>query len=255
MHSHSWLARPRNLTPGGIHDDATARRLGFPGGFVPGVALYEHIVNRLADQGIDWLRGGHVVFDRFRRPVYDGEQVRFSIDGDSGAFTVSGADLDDERARGRLSFGDAAPDLPHVGTPAPRGAALGDPELVGASLEMSVVTDPARLNALEQIEPRFVRRDGEGTAYPVALWLNPIDLVRAYFDAPLTVHIGGEVWHHAAPLLGEAIVKRGRITGFSERNGNEIVRFDVVVTTEAGRALATMQHASVYRLAREDRAT
>jgi len=48
--------------------------------------------------------------------------------------------------------------------------------------------------------------------------------VRAHFDAPVTVHVGGEVWHHDAPLLGETIVKRGRITGFSARNGNQIVQ-------------------------------
>ena len=36
-----WTARPRNLSPNGIHDDDRARELGFSGGFVTGVVLYE----------------------------------------------------------------------------------------------------------------------------------------------------------------------------------------------------------------------
>lgn len=253
MRSESWLARPRNLTPGGIHDGASARRLGFAGGFVPGVVLYEQIATHLQEQGIDWPHGGHVVFERFRRPVYDGEEVRFTIDADRGAFTVSSPDGAEERARGLLSFGDATPSFTFGAPGMLPGMALGDPRQIGVDLELRVATDPDRLSAVEQAEPRFVHRTAAGTIYPLGLWLNPIDLIRAHIDAPVTVHIGGEMWHQGEPLLGEQIVKRGRITGFSERNGNRIVHFDVAVTTGSGRALATLHHASVYQLARADR--
>ena len=253
MRSESWLARPRNLTVGGIHDDASARRLGFAGGFVPGVVLYEHVATRLHEQGIDWPHGGHVVFERFRRPVYDGEEVRFTIDAERGAFSVASPDGADERARGLLSFGDAPPRFT-FGTPgALPGEALGETAQIGVVLELRVATDPERVRAVEQAEPRFLRRSAAGTIYPLGLWLNPIDLIRAHIHAPVTVHVGGELWHQDEPLLGEEIVKRGRITGFSERNGNGIVHFDVAVATSSGRALATLHHASVYRLARAKR--
>jgi hypothetical protein len=52
--------------------------------------------------------------------------------------------------------------------------------------------------------------------------------------------------------LGETIVKRGRITGFSERNGNRSVHFDVAVATADGRPLATIRHQSVFQLARSE---
>lgn len=253
MHSESWTARPRNLVPGGIHDDASARALGFEGGFVPGVALYEHIANALIAQGEDWLRRGHVVFERFRRPVYDGEEVRFAIDAEHGSFSITSLDGSDERARGLLSLDAAAPHFdfgePDAHAPAP----LGDPAQIGRTLELRVETDAERQRAVEQAQPGFVRRQGDRVEYPVGLWLNPIDLVRAHFAAPVTVHVAGEIWHHDAPLLGETIVKRGRINGFSERNGNRIVHFDVAVTTADGRPLATIRHESVFELARSRR--
>ncbi len=254
MRSESWLARPRNLTPGGIHDDVHARSLGFAGGFVPGVVLYEHIVTRLLDHGDDWLHGGHAVFERFRRPVYDGEEVRFTIDAERGTFSVTSPDGTDERARGLLSFGDAPPELQFDALGALPGDSLGDPAQIGAEIELRVATDAERVQQVERAEPHFVRRSEEGTVYPLGLWLNPIDLIRAHISAPVTVHVGGEVWHEGAPLLGETIVKRGRITGFSEYNRNRVVHFDVVVTTGGGRSLATLRHASVYRLARADAA-
>jgi hypothetical protein len=252
MRSEQWTARPRNLVPGGIHDDASARALGFAGGFVPGVALYEHIVNALIGQGEDWLRLGHVVFERFRRPVYDGEEVRFTIDAATGAFSVASPDGSDERARGLLSIDAAAPSFIFGEAENPPQAPLGDPAQVGRTLELRVATDPERLRAVEQAQPGFIRRPAGGVEYPVGLWLNPIDLVRTYFAAPVTIHVAGEVWHHNAPLLGETIVKRGRITSFSERNGNRSVHFDVAVATADGRPLATIRHQSVFQLARSE---
>jgi hypothetical protein len=45
--SRDWRAAPRNLSLNGIHDAARAQELGFDGGFVTGVVLYEHIAAEL----------------------------------------------------------------------------------------------------------------------------------------------------------------------------------------------------------------
>ena len=49
--AREWTASPRNVSPDGIHGDDRARQLGFEGGFVPGVALYEQIAGELMRQG------------------------------------------------------------------------------------------------------------------------------------------------------------------------------------------------------------
>src|SRR3972149_5196706 len=87
--SREWGAQPHNLSAAGIHDGETARRLGFQGGFVPGVALYEHVAAELLNQGVDWLRGGRASY-QFRRPVYSGEDTRFAISAEDRAFTLCG---------------------------------------------------------------------------------------------------------------------------------------------------------------------
>lgn len=254
MRSQEWTATPRNLIPGGIHDDRAARSLGFAGGFVPGVVLYEHVVNELLDQGLDWLREGSAEFLRFRRPVYDGEAVRFRIDAGAKTFAVTSLDGSDERASGRLSLSERPPALA-LGPAGPLvRAPLGEPAQIGVPLELVLPTDPERVAAVRAAEPAFVRQEDGRTVCPISAWLNPIDLVRAHFDAPVTIHVAGRVWHHGAPYLGETIVKRGQITGFSERNGNRIVHFDVAVLTDDGRPLATLQHQSVFSLARSTKA-
>ncbi len=61
---------------GSIHDDETAREMGFRGGFVPGStvgqAAMPAIIARLGQQ---WMEGGWYSF-KFVRPVYVDEEVR-----------------------------------------------------------------------------------------------------------------------------------------------------------------------------------
>ena len=60
LESRRWRAVPRNVSPNGIHDDDRARELGFEGGFVTGVTLYEHVAAKLLDQDPEWLSHGRV---------------------------------------------------------------------------------------------------------------------------------------------------------------------------------------------------
>jgi acyl dehydratase len=252
IEARQWLARPRNLSDEGIHSDEAARRLGFAGGFVPGVSLYAHVVAELLRQGADWLCEGSVAY-RFRRPVYDGEEVRFAVDADSFAITPrdDGADV---RASGQLSLTDAVPEVPRRRPVTPDRAALGDRGQIGVPLQIRVTPRPERIEAALAASGEFDWREGERTLLPVSLWLNPIDLVRAHYEAAVTIHVGGRVWHHAPVYVGETVVKRGAITGFEERRGNSLVTFLVAIETVEGRPVATVEHTSVYALARAQEA-
>lgn len=77
-----WIAA-RNLAAdvvGSIHDDAEARRRGLPGGLVPGnvqlVLVQRGVVDAL---GAAWYERGVLRFV-WDRPVYDGEELRLTIE-------------------------------------------------------------------------------------------------------------------------------------------------------------------------------
>jgi hypothetical protein len=80
-------------------------------------------------------------------------------------------------------------------------------------------------------------------------------MLKQYYDNPITIHYQGRVWHHSPLYVGEGIVKRGQITAFEERNGNSIVSYNVAVSTEDGRPIVTIEHKSVYALARAQQAS
>jgi hypothetical protein len=81
--------------------------------------------------------------------------------------------------------------------------------------------------------------------------VNPIDLIYEYFGRTTTIHFVSRVWHHSPLFEHESFSTSGVITGFSERRGNQIVDFTALVAAGDGRPVATIEHSSVYQLARE----
>jgi hypothetical protein len=73
-----------------IHDDATAQRFGFRGGFVGGVNVYAYMSHQPVQRwGRAWLERG-TGEARFTRPVYEGDIAEISAteDPDGLALTV-----------------------------------------------------------------------------------------------------------------------------------------------------------------------
>ncbi|MGD9891708.1 MAG: hypothetical protein AB7R89_00180 [Dehalococcoidia bacterium] len=249
MKSQHWLARPKNLSDDGIHSDETARGLGFAGGFVPGVTLYAHVAAALLNQGIDWLRTGSVAY-RFRRPVYDGEEVQFTIDAEQPAFTIASPDGSDARSLGQLEVNEPPPEVAPAAPVTPVRAPLGAQDQIGVPLQITAAIPPERAAAAIAASGDYDWQENGRTLLPAGLWLNPINLLRTYYDSAVTIHYAGRVWHHSPVYLGETVIKRGHITGFEERKGNQIVSFVVAIETDGGRPVATVEHQSVYQLAR-----
>ena len=80
-----WRARNASAdATGGIHDDATATKLGFRGGTVAGSVHMDQFVPVLRDAfGDAWLEGGALSL-HFRNATIDGEAVRVSIQPPAG---------------------------------------------------------------------------------------------------------------------------------------------------------------------------
>lgn len=248
--AREWIASPRNVSPDGIHGDDRARQLGFEGGFVPGVALYEQIAGELMRQGLPWLEEGRVSL-RFRRPVYDDEAVTWSVDPETNGFEIRGDDGMGARASGSFEVDDEAPSVPAGdAAEAPAGVPLGDPSLIGLVMRVEDRLDPARFDEIAA-NSGFPRELGGRKLIPVGQWINPIGLIYEYFGRSTTIHFAGRIWHHSPLFEDESFSTTGVITGFSERRGNKIVEFTSLVAAGGGRPVATIEHASVYQLARE----
>src|SRR5438876_1927476 len=82
MRSYRVLARNTAAdSENKIHDDEVARRYGFSGGLVPGVVVHAYLTHPPAEQwGLDWIASG-TIRARFRKPVYDGEEVTVESGG------------------------------------------------------------------------------------------------------------------------------------------------------------------------------
>ena len=73
-----------------IHDDATARRFGFKGGFVGGVNVYAYMSHQPVHHwGRAWLERGTAAA-RFSKPVYEGDvaEVSATLDADDMVLEV-----------------------------------------------------------------------------------------------------------------------------------------------------------------------
>lgn len=245
-----WIAESRNFSPNGIHDDERAQGLGFDRGFVPGVVLYEHIAGELIRQGLPWLSEGRISL-RFRRPVYGGESVTWSIDPESKSFSIHGDDGMGVRASGEFAVEDDFPHLPNDEALAPPSTLeMGDPSLIGLVMRIEESLDPAKFNEIVEIS-NFPRELDGRNLIPIGQWINPMNLIYAYFGHTTTVHFAGRIWHHSPLFEEESFSKTGVITGFSERRGNKIVEFNCMVAAADGRPVATIEHSSIYQLARE----
>jgi acyl dehydratase len=79
-----------------VHDDDFARRLGFRGGLVPGVAVYGYLaVLPERRWGAAWRAGG-TMSARFAKPFYDGEEVTVTAAEDGEALDLEARNPDGE---------------------------------------------------------------------------------------------------------------------------------------------------------------
>src|SRR3954451_22344435 len=71
-----------------MHDDTVAKRYGFSGGRVPGVAVMAYMMHLpVAKWGRDFLARG-LIEARFTKPVYDGELTEVTGQGRNGVIAI-----------------------------------------------------------------------------------------------------------------------------------------------------------------------
>ncbi|MGY2129763.1 hypothetical protein [Blastococcus sp. SYSU DS0617] len=240
---HRFVAHVIEEAQNKIHDDDVARQFGFTGALVPGVELFARITTPLvAAWGEEWLSGGRVGV-RFRRPVYDGEELLVELA--DGRLTATGAD-GEVRCVGSAGRTADRPDLTGFAE-VPAAGQVADP-VVGPFGSVSEVV-PVEQNEwyLDAVgEPLDLYRENA--------WAHPGMLVKAVHRL-LTRNVALGPWIHTASdcrFLGVArlpalVTSHGRVTSVGRRGSNDEVRYDALVLAD-GEPVLHVEHTALYRL-------
>jgi acyl dehydratase len=261
----TYRVKARNTAAGSenrIHDDAVARRYGFPGALVPGVTVYAYLTHPLvAVLGEAWLaRGtGHV---RFLRPVLEGEEV--VVTGAILAREPSGVNA---RVAALTATGECAvleATLP-AGSPQPLNPALYESAPLPADrppASREVLERPGPLGTPEALydEARAAEwLESMADASPfyrgIGAWIHPafyLDQANRALDRNVRmdvwVHVASRVRHLGGARVGEALATRGRVRALWEKHGREYVELDLLmVTGPQARPVAHVLHTAIYR--------
>jgi hypothetical protein len=252
----SYTVRARNLAPESdnkIHDDEVARRFGFTGALVPGVEVFAYATHPFAATwGEDFLSRG-VIDMRFRRPVYDGDDVTVEAKETDDGYDVTLVGPDGEvRALGHAALADepARVDLTrYVETPASEPTPRADETSLAVGTRLPTVREQAT------VEGHAAYLHGVSETLPIyQRFVHPGALLRMV-NAVLFRNVVMGPWIHtasscrflAAAPLPATLTAHGVVTERYERNGKSWVRFDALVLA-GERPVVEVDHLAIYDL-------
>ncbi|HET7531337.1 MAG TPA: MaoC family dehydratase [Mycobacteriales bacterium] len=255
-----YHVRARNIDPlsdNKIHDDEVARRFGFRGALVPGVELFAYLTHPLVEVwGADFLRRGRIDV-RFRRPVYDGEDVvaraRAGAGGDGDvALTLSGADGVVRSTGSAWERAERPVDLDRFGptplpeTVPPASADALPPGPLGSVHEQ--VDEVTARRYLDDIAETCAFYADDGVVHPGALlrMVNAV-LVRNVVLGPWIHTASRCVFLDLAPVPS-ALQADAVVTGTFERNGHRYVQYDALVRS-GDTPVLHVEHTAIYEVA------
>lgn len=215
-----------------VHEDEFARRLGFKGGLVPGVAVYGYMAVLPARRwGEQWLYRG-TMSARFLKPIYDGEEVTVTASPAGETMELQLRNPEGELcAVGQASAG-AGEEAPSVesyrSTPLP--VVPGPPDF-------------AESQALGSLETYLHLHDH---AWPVRL---ANEVLVANVRLPPWIHVESRTRHLGPVRDGQPVVVRGLVAGLWERRGHRFVDLDILVLAERSSPVAQLRHVAIYELA------
>ena len=253
-----YSVRARNLAPDSdnkIHDDDVARQFGFSGALVPGVDVFAYASYPFVEAwGLEFLQSGRLRA-RFRRPVYDGENITVAVsaaDDDATSLTVVGAD-GEPRALGE-AWPKASTDVDLDGfavlpLPTDRRPIGPEPLPLGPLGSIEEPVDLARYEAyLDGIDETLDVYRVEHVAHPGALLRLVNDLLVRNVDLGPWIHTSSDATFLGAARLPATLTADGVVRDEYERNGHRYVRYDALVRCE-GEPIVVVDHTAIYRLA------
>jgi acyl dehydratase len=237
-----------------IHDDATAQRFGFKGGFVSGVNVYAYMAHMpVARWGLEWLERG-TGEARFAKPVYENDIAEVTAVEDADGMELQVTSLGILCTTGRASLPAAAAtvslaDYKLVPPRTDRQPASEKTLAVGDWLGMSPlqVTAAIQQEGVEDVretDPLYAR---EGLVHPGQIlracnWVLTHNVV-----LPAWIHTGSVVQNLGVARIGQTLDVRARVTRNWEHKGHKWIELDALVIADGIRPIARVTHSAIYR--------
>jgi acyl dehydratase len=238
-----------------IHDDATAQRFGFKGGFVGGVNVYAYMSHQpLQRWGRTWLERGTGAA-KFAKPVYGGDIAKVVAveDADGMELTVRSEGV--LCATGRAALPADLPAVPALSDfkavpPRTERTAANEASLrIGDWLGMTplLVTQAFQAQDLEDIretDPIYAREGivHTGTVIRCCNWALSHNVI-----LPAWIHMGSTVRNLGIARVGDTLNVRARITKNYEHKGHKWVELDAMVVANETTPIIRATHIAIYR--------
>jgi acyl dehydratase len=237
-----------------IHDDEVARQFGFTGALVPGVEVYAYACHVPVEMwGREWLESGWIEC-RFMKPVYDGREVRVSVEpgGEALRLCVASDGVLCADATARLGQ-DAGPEidtyplrpLPGERPPADEVSLAPGTMLGTAARDMTPEDADWYLDGVRERDP----------LYRTDRIVHPGRILRLCNNALMDnvvlgpwIHVGSKVQHCSIAKIGETLSVRARVAANYEKKGHRFVDLDTLVIANDERPVAHILHTAIYKL-------
>ncbi len=239
-----------------IHSDEIAKKYGFRGALVPGVAVYGHLTYLLAKElGSAWL--GHSIDNlRLLKPAYHNEKLTLTLTSKGSQHTVQClspageliATLDSTMP---TELPDSEPaDLFEKPPKNPERV-----EISWDTIEVETPFTPWNLSITQEINQRYAREVSDNLAlyenkavHPhLLLGLANRALTNEYL-MPTWIHAGSETRHRAQVNVGDTLTIKSVPLEKWQNKGHEFIR--LYVSYWRGEELTTdIMHTAIYKLA------
>lgn len=245
--AQNWATESENK----IHDDDVARRYGFSGGLVPGVAVFAYMTRPCLERwDSTWLKRGWLSA-RFVAPVYDGETVTVELD-DRGKLCVlnqSGQAC----ATGNAGLHSEPTPSPNVipATPLPETRPQANNEVLAPGTVLGTVDVEFHLDAAEE----YLASIGDDSPlYRVQPVAHPGWLLRGANLALVSnvqlgpwIHVESDAKAFCPVSDRQTVSTRTRVTDTFERKGHQFVALDVLMLADGAPAMR-VNHVAIWQL-------
>jgi acyl dehydratase len=237
-----------------IHDDATAQRFGFKGGFVGGVCVYGYMSHQpLQRWGRAWLERG-TGEAKFAKPVYDNEiaEVIATEDADGLSLTVQSEGVLCATGGGALPS-----NLPPAPTLSDYKQTAARPDRLPANEQTLPINTWLGMNPLT-ITEEFLAQDIQDTRETDPIYarekiINPGTVLRCCNWAlshnvilPAWIHMGSTVRNLGLARVGDTLNVRARITKNYQHKGHKWVELDCLVVANETTPVIHATHIAIY---------
>ena len=237
-----------------IHSDDIARRYGFRGALVPGVAVYGYMTRPLVERfGDAWL-GESVSSVRFHKPAYEGDELSIALSSQGSDWTARCTNADGTLlAELTTHLGELPPERSQdvfqaAPKPAERVDMSWDTVVEGqpfAPWHWQITEDGNRTYAQQVFDDLAVYRTA---AHPHWLLGVANRALTREFVMPAWIHVGSEVVFREMLKVGDTVEVRAVPLEKWERKGHQFVKLYLAyvrgetVTTE-------ILHTAIFRVA------